>query len=263
MALQQINWLQIDTPNVPSGSIVDLGAISGALNAVYANNLFISGRTLADIISESGTAELNIYSASLKAALETTGSNLTVKGNLLVKGTTTAINSTTVSIGDNVIELNGTNAGFGGLLVKDPTSPNTISGSLLWDTTNDKWIGGPLGNEEGFIQDTEFNNFSSSVSTTIDEIGIWRETGSFYATTNNLQMTGSVIIKGDLLVEGKTTLVQKLDPNVESLVVSGAMSIVQNQINAQVTSAKLTIQNLGSIGDRATNSIIDCGDGFF
>ena len=29
MALQQINWLQIDTPNVPSGSIVDLGAISG------------------------------------------------------------------------------------------------------------------------------------------------------------------------------------------------------------------------------------------
>ena len=263
MALQQINWLQIDTANVPSGSIVDLGAISGALHAVYADNLFVSGRTLSDIISESGTAELNIYSASLKAALETTGSNLTVKGNLLVKGTTTAINSTTVSIGDNVIELNGTNAGFGGLLVKDPTSPNTISGSLLWDTTNDKWIGGPLGNEEGFIQDTEFNNFSSSVSTTIDEIGIWRETGSFYATTNNLQMTGSVIIKGDLLVEGKTTLVQKLDPNVESLVVSGAMSIVQNQINAQVTSAKLTIQNLGSIGDRSTNSIIDCGDGFF
>jgi hypothetical protein len=263
MALQQINWTQIDTSTVPSGSIVDLGAISGALHAVYADNLFISGQTLQQYIEGSGTAELNLYSASLKAALETTGSNLTVKGNLLVKGTTTAINSTTVAIGDNVIELNGTNAGFGGLLVKDPTSPNTISGSLLWDTANDKWIAGPLGSEDTIVLSQDLTELSSSVSDLIDDIGIFRQTGSFYATTNNLQMTGSVTIKGDLLVEGKTTLVQKLDPNVESLVVSGAMSIVQNQINAQVTSAKLTIQNLGTLGDRATNSVIDCGDGFF
>jgi hypothetical protein len=263
MALQQINWLQIDTANVPSGSIVDLGAISGALHAVYADNLFISGRTIADVISESGTAELNLYSASLKAALETTGSNLTVKGNLTVLGTTTAIESNIVTLGDNVVELNGTEAAFGGLLIKDPTSPNTISGSLLWDTLNDKWVAGPLGSEDTIILSQDLTEFSSSVSDLIDDIGIFRQTGSFYATTNDLQMTGSVTIKGDLLVEGKTTLVQKLDPNVESLVVSGAMSIVQNQINAQVTSAKLTIQNLGSIGDRATNSIIDCGDGFF
>jgi hypothetical protein len=263
MALQQINWLQIDTANVPSGSIVDLGAISGALHAVYADNLFISGRTIDDVISESGTAELNLYSASLKEALETTGSNLTVKGNLTVLGTTTAIESNIVTLGDNVVELNGTEAAFGGLLIKDPTSPNTISGSLLWDTLNDKWVAGPLGSEDTIILSQDLTEFSSSVSDLIDDIGIFRQTGSFYATTNDLQMTGSVTIKGDLLVEGKTTLVQKLDPNVESLVVSGAMSIVQNQINAQVTSAKLTIQNLGSIGDRATNSIIDCGDGFF
>lgn len=263
MALQQINWLQIDTANVPSGSIVDLGAISGALHAVYADNLFVSGRSLADIISESGTAELNLYSASLKAALETTGSNLTVKGNLTVLGTTTAIESNIVSLGDNVVELNGTEEAFGGLLIKDPTSPNTISGSLLWDTTNDRWIAGPLGSEDTIVLSQDLTQLSSSVSDLIDDVGIFRQTGSFYATTNNLQMTGSVTIKGDLLVEGKTTLVQKLDPNVESLVVSGAMSIVQNQINAQVTSAKLTIQNLGSIGDRSTNSIIDCGDGFF
>ena len=31
MALQQINWLQIDTANVPSGSTIDLGAVSGAI----------------------------------------------------------------------------------------------------------------------------------------------------------------------------------------------------------------------------------------
>ena len=257
MALQQINWSQIDTRNVPSGSQTDLGTISGSLHSIYADHIYISGQLL------SNSDELNIWSASIKEAIETTGSNLTVKGNLLVKGTTTAVNSTTVSIGDNVIELNGTEAGFGGLLVKDPTAPNTISGSLLWDTANDKWIGGPLGSEEGFVQETEFTNFSSSVSTTIDEIGIWRETGSFYATTHDLQVTGSMRIKGDLFVEGKTTLIQKLDPNVESLVVSGAMNIVQNQISSQVIAASLKIQGLGELADISKFAIIDCGDGFF
>lgn len=257
MALQQINWSQIDTTNVPSGSQIDLGTITGSLHSIYADYIYVSGQLL------SNSDQLNLYTASLKNAIETTGSNLTVKGNLLVKGTTTAINSTTVSIGDNIIELNGTGAGFGGLLIKDPTSPNVISGSFLWDTTNDKWIGGPLGSEEGFIQDTQFDNFSSSVSLTIDEIGIWRETGSFYATTNDLQVTGSVRIKGDLFVEGKTTLVQRLDSNVESLVVSGAMSIVQNQINAQVIAASLKIQGLGELADISKFAIIDCGDGFF
>jgi len=92
---------------------------------------------------------------------------------------------------------------------------------------------------------------------------IFKPTGSFFASTHDLQITGSLIIRGDLIVEGKTTLIQKLDPNVESLVVSGAMSIVQNQINSQIISASLSIQNLGTIGDRSGNYVIDCGDGFF
>jgi hypothetical protein len=256
MALQRINWLQIDTEYVPSGSEVNLGTISGSLHSIYADQIYISGQLL------SNSDELNQWSASIKEAIETTGSNLTVKGNLIVKGTTTAVESNVVTIGDNIVELNGTEAAFGGLLVKDPTAPNTISGSLLWDTLNDKWIGGPLGDEEGFIQDTQFTNFSSSVAIAIEESGIWRPTGSYYATTNDLQVTGSMRIKGDLLVEGQTTLVQKLDPNVESLVVSGAMNVVQNQINAQVIAASLKIQGLGEMADVSKFAVIDCG-GFF
>jgi hypothetical protein len=250
MALQRINWTQIDTENVPSGSVIDLGSISGALHAVYAENLYISGQTLEDIIL--GSDEINAYTASLKSAIELTGSNVTIQGDLLVKGTTTSIASTTVDIGDNIIELNGSEATFGGLLIKDPTSPNTISGSLLWDTTNDQWIAGPLGFEQKVILQSD-----------LDSSSIWQETGSFYATTNDLQVTGSMIIKGDLLVEGTTTLVQTLDPAKESLIISGAASIVRNQINNQVISASLAIQNLGVLSDRSNNSIIDCGDGFF
>jgi hypothetical protein len=263
MALQQINWLQIDTATVPSGSVIDLGAISGSLHAVYADNLVISGQTLQQYIENSGTAQLNLYSASLKAAIETTGSNLTVKGNLLVKGTTTAVNSTTVAIGDNVIELNGSEAAYGGLLIRDITSPNTISGSLLWDSTSDRWIGGPLGSEDTIILQQDLTNFSSSITSLVDDIGLFRETGSFYATTNNLQVTGSLRIKGDLIVDGTTTLRQPDNVNIDSLIVSGAMSIVANQIGAQLIRAKLSIENLGSLSDRAQNSVLDCGDGFF
>jgi hypothetical protein len=92
---------------------------------------------------------------------------------------------------------------------------------------------------------------------------IFKPTGSFFATTHDLQITGSLRVKGDLIVEGTTTLIQKLDPNVESLIVSGAISIVQNQINSQIISASLSIQNLGTFGDRSGNYVIDCGDGFF
>jgi len=247
----QINWLQIDTANVPSGSLVDLGSISGALNAVYADNLNISGLSLSEYIAEAGNGGINIYTASLKEAFQTTGSNLTVIGNLLVKGTTTAINSTVIDLGDNIISLNGSEGNLGGLYVNDPTNPSNISGSLLWDSTNDYWIAGPSGSEEKVILNTDL------------DAGIWRETGSFFATTNDLQLTGSIVIKGDLRVEGTTTLVQTLDPNVESLIVSGAMSIVRNEITPQIVSASLAIQNLGVLSDRSLSSVLDCGDGFF
>ena len=229
MALQRINWLQIDTENVPSGSDVTLGSAQYPFEAVYAKNFGISGSII------------------LTGSLDTTG-DVVVGGNLTVKGTTTAIESNVVTIGDNIVELNGTMGAFGGLLIKDPTSPNQISGSLLWDTLNDRWIGGPLGSEQRIILQSD-----------LDASSIWQETGSFYATSHDLQVTGSMRIKGDLIVEGKTTLVQRLDPNEESLVVSGAMSIVKNQINSQIVSASLAIQGLGTLSNVSSNAVIDLG----
>jgi len=65
----------------------------------------------------------------------------------MVSGTTTTINSTTLAIGDNIIELNGSGAVNGGIVVRDATAASLVSGSLLWNTTTDKWIAGPLGSE--------------------------------------------------------------------------------------------------------------------
>ena len=83
--------------------------------------------------------------------------------------------------------------------------------------------------------------------------------GGEFNISGSSTLSGSVTIKGDLRVEGKTTLVQTDNPNVESLIVSGAMSIVQNQINSQIISASLSIQSLGSLADLNNNAVIDLG----
>lgn len=270
MALQQINWLQIDTENVQSGSLINLGNPTGSLHIGYFDDLYVSGQPINDFIAGAGTAELNLFSASVKTALEFTGSNVTVIGNLLVKGTTTSITSNTVSIGDNIIELNGNSSANGGLLIKDPTAPNTISGSLLWDSTNDYWKGGQLGSEkrlvlqsgsgtENYLQKSAGDGSIKNSRISDDGNLVTIDT----STTGSVFVTGSVRIKGDLIVEGKTTLVQTIDSSVESLVVSGAMSIVQNEIQSQIISASLAIQNLGTLADRSLGAIIDCGDSFF
>jgi hypothetical protein len=79
------------------------------------------------------------------------GTTVTIGGNLVVSGTQTTVNSTTVAIGDNIISLNGSGAANGGLVVRDATASTLVSGSLLWDTTNDKWIAGPLGSEDDVV----------------------------------------------------------------------------------------------------------------
>ncbi len=110
------------------------------------------------------TSSVNSYTSSLKDAIELTGSAVTIKGNLLVKGVTTTVNSTTVDIGDNIISLNGSAASNGGLIIRDASGGSINSGSILWDTANDYWIAGIAGAEERIILETQYNTFSSSIN---------------------------------------------------------------------------------------------------
>jgi len=86
------------------------------------------------------------------AGNKTFSNNVIISGDLSVEGTTTTIDSTTLNIGDNTLELNyGGSQTTGGLLVKDATGGSTVSGSLLWDSTNDYWKSGKLGSEEEIL----------------------------------------------------------------------------------------------------------------
>ena len=78
---------------------------------------------------------------------------------------------------------------------------------------------------------------------------------------SQINPTGSFKITGSLDVVGQTTFTQSslADP---ALIISGAMEIVRAEVEAQIVSASLNVQNLGIVGDRADNNEIDLG-GFF
>jgi hypothetical protein len=91
---------------------------------------------------------VTIATASIQNDLSV-GGNAVITGNLSVLGTTTTIDSTTVQIGDNILELNyGGAQATAGLQVSDSTGGSTVSGSLLYDGATDKWTAGVLGSEK-------------------------------------------------------------------------------------------------------------------
>lgn len=225
MALQKINLTQIDT--IPSsGTTIVFGSYESPINAIFVETMDISG-------------------------------SLEIGGNLTVRGETTIIESTVIQIDDNVIELNGSGLSFGGLLVKDLTSPNTVSGSFLWDSVNDRWIAGPLGLEKPLFSGNGTENFLQKIAGSGSLID-----SRISDNGNFIIMSGDTIIKGNLIVEGKTTLTQKNNVNEESLVVSGAMKIVQNLINSQIILPSLEISGLGTLSSNTSNEVIDLGDFF-
>lgn len=112
----------------------------------------------------------------LRNAADAADADLIV-GNLTVNGTTTTINSETLTVDDNQIVLNnnvtsGTPTEDGGVLVRRGAS---TSASLLWDETNDIWKAGLAGSEVAIARAyrTSFNNaaLSAGVLTVTHNLG--------------------------------------------------------------------------------------------
>ena len=111
-----------------------------------------------DNTQDNRITSLENYSASLKSAIELTGSNVTIQGDLFVRGTTTTVNSTTVNLSASFIEVDAGGGVNGGIYVIDKVNNAgglTITGSLFWDVTNDVWKAGKSGSEQelAHIQD--------------------------------------------------------------------------------------------------------------
>ena len=81
------------------------------------------------------------------------------------------------------------------------------------------------------------------------------DTWTYLETQNNLVVTGSFTIKGDLTVNGQSVFNQtEANDDASAVEVNGRLSMVERQINGYIASASIKIGN--------TRDVIDCG-GFF
>ena len=141
---------------------------------------------------------VNLTGNETIAGNKTFSNNVTISGNLSVEGTTTTIDSTTVNIGDNILELNyGGSQTTGGILIKDATGDSTVSGSLLWDSTNDYWKAGKLGSEEEILLRNTHGVISGS-----SQIDIHNTTG--YVANEHIDHSSITIGSGKGLEGGGT-----------------------------------------------------------
>lgn len=99
---------------------------------------FVDGATGAQGIETDTNLYYNPNSDTLSVGNVITTSNITIGGNLVVNGTTTTVNSTTVDIGDNIIQVNVSGSEvLGGIQVYD--HDNSETHKLVWDIEDSRW----------------------------------------------------------------------------------------------------------------------------
>jgi hypothetical protein len=137
---------------------------SHAVNADSAiSSSYATTASFAENVSTPNLQEVTDVGAITTNAITSSGAfldgDVAISGDLDVNGTITYISSSTLQIGDNVIEINYNKAaGNSGILTYDTTSPFTAS--LLWDATADRWIAGPFGSEETIILSSDTGSMS-------------------------------------------------------------------------------------------------------
>ena len=171
-------------------------------NLTLSSNLSVTGNSTLDrVVATNITASAGVQvgtnltvGGNATVTGDITANDLILTGNLTVQGTTTQVDSTTIQLGDNILELNGTGAANGGLLVKDATAPNTVSGSLLWDSTNDYWKAGALGSESKLLRAGGDSVVSGSSQISADQTDGW-------ADDVKVQLDANTVISGSSQVD--------------------------------------------------------------
>ena len=194
------------TISVKDGGITNDMLAGSIANAKLANDGITIGTTdtsLGDTITALvGLTDLDL-TAGNKTIFDTVGSNtltmgasgttISIPGNLTVSGTTTYIDTTNLAIGDNIIELNAAGTADGGIYVRDAEGGTTVTGSLIWNTGDDRWTGGAKGSEKILT----FYNASPTTNT------ILKANASDLLVDSAITDNGSVVtISSNLIISG-------------------------------------------------------------
>ena len=221
--------------------------------------------------------ELNSYTSSLKTAITASGANVTINGNLTVKGTTTQIDSTTLNIGDNIIELNyGGSQTLSGIYTKDATG-TLSSGSLLWNATTDRWVAGISGSESKILlaggdsvftsslQLTEINNTTASLNQTTASLNsfsasVTTSLESIYQTTSSLNLFSASVTASLVSVYQTTASLNTYTQSVNSDLASihqttSSLNLFSASVTASLESIYQTTASLNNFSASVTASL--------
>jgi hypothetical protein len=232
--------------NGSSGTSGDsLFAESGSFWATT-NDIQITGSL--SISSQLGINDANVLLNESASLVLTSGSNIYIENGGFI---------TASFKGDGAGLYNIPATGVTGLqldrIISGSVSASMADGTLRVNT--DVNIDGTLTARELHINYVTSSVLYSSGSTKFGDTS-----DDLHEFTGSLRTSGSVVINGDLTVNG-TTVLTSTDLLRESLIVSGAMAIMQAQIQAQLVSASLSMQGQRVITyDMGTGSVMDLGE---
>lgn len=200
-----------------------LSSIETTTGSIISTNTTQDGR-LTSIESKTGsyaTTGSNVFLGS-----QTITGSLYVSQNLVVAGSSSIeyVTSSQLRVDDNIITLNTSSPGqrFGGIEVYDSGSVNQATGSILWDSVNNRWIyqqssestygGGVLlsGPRSSGSLGSELTLTSGKIAKSAggDHLNdsIITETGGGIEIAGNLVITGSIVATGTSLVSGSSQI---------------------------------------------------------
>ena len=133
--------LNLGTGAVPTAAIQDDAVTSAKLdtNIAVAGTLGVTGATTLSGVTTCASTLAVTGATTLSSTLAVTG-NATFTGDITVNGTTTTVNSTTLTIDDKNLELGSvaspsdTTADGGGITLKGTTDK-----TILWENDTDSW----------------------------------------------------------------------------------------------------------------------------
>ena len=239
------------------------------INAIHTStsslNTYTSSNNTRLGVIESTTASLNSYTTSTNSRLgsietktgsyATTGSNIfqgnqTITGSLyvsqdlIIAGSSSIqhISSSVVNIADNIITVNAQNPSirFGGLAVIDSGSSPQVSGSMLFDSTNNQWI---------FVHQNQASVTSSVLlmgPQTYDNLG-----GETYPTTNRILKAINAEHVGDSNITDNGT---KVSVN-SSTDITGSLIVTGTVTSTNITSIESTTSSLNSFTSSINTTI--------
>ena len=272
--------------------------ISGSLLATGTN--IISGSQQISDFGYTTTSSVNTISSSINTRIDsnaniqaTTGSNnfvgtqtitgsLYISQNLIVQGSSSLqdVTGSNVYIGTNKINLNTDTPSirFGGISVFDSGSNFGESGSLLWDSQNNRWLyqhpassGAPY--KSAIIISGPQNSGSLGGETTLtsgkiskavgdDHIGdsIITETGGGIGIGGSLSISGSIVATGTSLVSGSSQVDVMSTTNIARLattgsnVFTGALTGTTAAFSSTVSGTSVRSNGVGTFGFNTANN---------